>query len=99
VAICFAVLPPIAQDPHYHAFADGRTLHGVPNFWNVISNIPFFLVALYGIRALRSRTAFVEPGERTLTPFCSPEPSRSASARLTTISSRITRAWFGIGFR
>ena len=44
---------------------DGRTLHGVPNFWNVISNIPFFLVALYGIKALRSRAAFVEPWERT----------------------------------
>jgi hypothetical protein len=64
LAVSVAVLPPIAQDPHYHAFADGRTLHGVPNFWNVISNIPFFLVALYGIRALRSRTAFVEPWER-----------------------------------
>jgi len=64
LAVSVAVLPPIAQDPHYHAFADGRTLRGVPNFWNVISNLPFFLVALYGIRALRSRTAFVEPWER-----------------------------------
>lgn len=64
MAICFAVLPPIAQDPRYHAFADGRTLHGVPNFWNVISNVPFFIAALYGIKALRSRIAFVEPWER-----------------------------------
>jgi hypothetical protein len=65
LAIWFAVLPPIAQDPRYHAFTDGRTLHGVPNFWNVISNIPFFIAALYGIKALRSRNAFVEPWERT----------------------------------
>lgn len=64
IAACFAIAPPIAQDPRYHAFADARTLLGVPNFWNVISNVPFFLVVLYGIRAIRSRTAFVEPWER-----------------------------------
>ena len=64
VAIGCAVLPPLAQDPLYHAFADGRTLHGVPNFWNVISNVPFFMAALYGIRSLRSGQAFVEPWER-----------------------------------
>lgn len=62
--ICFAVLPRIAQDPLYHVFADARTLYGVPNFWNVISNVPFFMVALYGVETLRSRTAFVEPWER-----------------------------------
>jgi hypothetical protein len=36
----------------------------VPNFWNVISNVPFFIVALYGIKTLRSGIAFVEPWER-----------------------------------
>jgi hypothetical protein len=64
VAAGCAVLPPLAQDPLYHAFADGRSLHGVPNFWNVISNVPFFVAALYGIRSLRSGQAFVEPWER-----------------------------------
>src|SRR5450759_2490013 len=64
VAIGCAVLPPLAQNPLYHAFADGRTLYGVPNFWNVISNVPFFLVALYGTKNLRLRLAFVEPWER-----------------------------------
>src|ERR1017187_9171541 len=53
IATCFTLVPPLAQDPRYHAFADGRTLHGVPNFWNVISNVPFLLVALYGIKSLR----------------------------------------------
>jgi len=64
IAIGFALLPPLAQDPLYHTFADPRTLHGVPNFCNVISNIPFFIVALYGVKALVSRSAFVEPWER-----------------------------------
>ena len=40
---------PIPQDPAYHAFADRRTLYGIPNFWNVISNIPVFLVGLGGL--------------------------------------------------
>jgi len=38
------LLPPIAQDPSYHQFADQRTLLGIPNFWNVVSNLPFVLV-------------------------------------------------------
>jgi hypothetical protein len=36
----------------------------MPNFWNVISNVSFFIAALYGIRTLRSGTAFLEPWER-----------------------------------
>ena len=64
LAASFAFLPPIAQDPRYHAFADQRTLYGVPNFWNVISNVPFFIVALYGLRNVRSSIAFTEFWER-----------------------------------
>jgi hypothetical protein len=37
-------LPPIPQDPNYHAFADDRTMLGVPNFLNVASNLPFVVV-------------------------------------------------------
>lgn len=40
---------PIPQDPGYHRFADARTLAGVPNAWNVASNLPFLLVGLYGL--------------------------------------------------
>jgi hypothetical protein len=64
IAVCFIVSGPITQNPQYHAFADHRTLFGVPNFWNVISNLPFFIVALCGIKALRSHTAFCETWER-----------------------------------
>ena len=51
--------------PDYHNFADQRALWGVPNFWNVVSSLPFLLVALWGLRAVGSRTAFVEKWERT----------------------------------
>jgi hypothetical protein len=44
------LLPPIPQDQGYHHFADERTLLGVPNFWNVISNLPFVAVGAEGLR-------------------------------------------------
>jgi hypothetical protein len=47
-----AVLPPIAQPQSYHAFADQRALWGVPNAFDVISNLPFLVVGLLGLNAL-----------------------------------------------
>jgi len=43
------LVPPIAQDPAYHRFADMRTLLGVPHFWNVASNAPFVVVGAAGL--------------------------------------------------
>ncbi len=48
IAIMF-LLDPIPQDPHYHQFADQRHLCNVNHFWNVISNLPFLFVGLYGL--------------------------------------------------
>ncbi len=45
-------IDPIAQDKAYHQFADQQTLFSIPNFWNVISNLPFLLVGLIGIKLL-----------------------------------------------
>ncbi len=41
---------PIPQDTAYHQFADTRIIFGIPNFQNVISNLPFILVGLAGVR-------------------------------------------------
>jgi hypothetical protein len=43
-------LPPLPQDPTYHTFADRRTFFGIPNFWNVCSNLAFVLVGAFGLR-------------------------------------------------
>jgi ceramidase len=51
------LLPPIAQDPSYHEFADQRTILGVPNFWNVVSNLPFLVVGAAGLRRYRDDPA------------------------------------------
>ncbi len=45
-------LGPVPQDPAYHLFADTRAIGGIANFWNVVSNLPFLLVGLYGFRRL-----------------------------------------------
>jgi hypothetical protein len=49
LAAVLIAVPPIAQDPHYHGFADTRTLFSVPSFGNVVSNLPFLLVGLAGL--------------------------------------------------
>ena len=46
-------LPPIPQDQNYHDFADQRTLLGIPNFWNVVSNAPFIAIGVAGLWQLR----------------------------------------------
>jgi len=53
------LLDPIAQDPEYHLFEDRRVVLGVPNFWNVISNLPFLLVGMMGMRAIRQSHKFL----------------------------------------
>ncbi|MGH7354336.1 MAG: hypothetical protein ACRELS_07120 [Candidatus Rokuibacteriota bacterium] len=52
-----ALLPPIPQDLGYHAFADRRTLAGVPNALNVLSNVVFLAVGVAGLVRLASRRA------------------------------------------
>ena len=54
--ICVWMLDPIAQDTKYHLFYDQRTIFNIPNFWNVISNLPFLLVGVAGLYTIfRSR--------------------------------------------
>src|SRR5712691_5914887 len=63
------LVPPIPQDPAYHRFADTRPMSGVPNAWAVLSNLPFVLVGLAGLRQVLTAPAgaaapFVESRER-----------------------------------
>jgi len=53
------LLRSIPQDQHYHQFADQRALLGIPNFWNVVSNIPFIAIGAVGLRRFRNDPATV----------------------------------------
>ncbi len=53
---------PIPQDPAYHAFADTRVVLGIANGLNVLSNVPFAIVGLFGLAivARGSATTFAD---------------------------------------
>ena len=49
VAAAFFLLPRIPQPLAYHLFADQRRFLGIPNFSNVVSNLPFAVIGLWGL--------------------------------------------------
>lgn len=49
-ALAVFARPPVVQDPGYFAHADRRMLLGLPNALNVLSNLPFAVVAWLGLR-------------------------------------------------
>lgn len=61
IAVFLLVMPPLHQDPRYHAFADQRTVFGIDNFCDVASNSLFLVVGLIGLlkfRDFESRVLF-----------------------------------------
>jgi hypothetical protein len=49
LAALLLAVPPIGQDPGYHAFADSRAAFGIPNALNVASNLAFLIVGVAGV--------------------------------------------------
>lgn len=66
MAVVVLLLPPIPQPESYHHFADQRRWLGIPNFWNVVSNLPFAIVGTWGILFLckHTRDVFLDLRER-----------------------------------
>lgn len=64
-ALITALLPRIPQDPKYYQFADHRAFLGVPNFFDVASNLGFLVVGLMGLATLaRGAGVFADERER-----------------------------------
>ena len=59
VGVALYTHAPIPQPQDYHHFADARMVLGVPNFWNVVSNLPFILVGAVGLWQVRELSARV----------------------------------------
>lgn len=53
---------PIPQWPEYHDFADDRDLFGIPNAHNVVSNIGFFIVGVWGLLFVSGRSGKAATG-------------------------------------
>lgn len=60
VALFF--IEPISQDLSYHSFVDNNTILGIPNFYNVVSNIPFLIVGIMGLYQLNHLEIIPEMG-------------------------------------
>jgi hypothetical protein len=63
------LLPRIPQNEAYHNFADQRALLGIPHCLDVLSNIPFLIVGVWGMWLVLSKRAaaskcFLDPRER-----------------------------------
>lgn len=66
IAIIVLFLPAIPQPLSYHNFADQRGWLGIPNFGDVVSNLPFAIVGLWGLLALFTpgKVKFLDSRER-----------------------------------
>jgi hypothetical protein len=70
LAVLYVAASRWPQDKSYHHFKDDRTILGVPNGLNVLSNLPFILVGLGGLwfllvgRGSRPGQAWCDPAER-----------------------------------
>jgi len=60
----FGFTAPILQPPGYHDFADRRSIWGLHNFWNVVSNVPFSWSRCGEFEALRSEAGLLADLER-----------------------------------
>src|SRR5215471_16952683 len=69
--IALPFLPRI-EIPNYFDFADQRSLFGVPNFWNVASNLPFLFVACWACACCGARKRSSSHGRGSPTSHYSP---------------------------
>lgn len=60
------MLPAIPQDPRYHEFGAPLRIFGIPNFWNVVSNIPFAIIGIMGLAAVFYRLAVIRVPVRSV---------------------------------
>jgi len=54
VMIIIILVAPQEQDQNYHNFSDIREFLKIPNFWNVLSNLPLLIVGILGLYKLKS---------------------------------------------
>ena len=60
--VAVALAPRISQDESYHQFADQRSLLGVDNFLNVVSNLPFLLTGIAGLLFVTGKNSSASAG-------------------------------------
>ncbi len=51
-------IPSLPQELSYHSFSDQLSCCAIPNIWNVLSNIPFLIVGLLGLKNIKNPSEF-----------------------------------------
>lgn len=70
IALAAWLVPPFAQPAGYHGFADQRSMLGIPNFLDVVSNLAFLVAGAMGLlfvlrgKHADGRPAFLDSSER-----------------------------------
>jgi hypothetical protein len=65
LALAAILVPAMPQPLSYHAFADCRSFWSVPNFLNVVTNLPFFVGGVLGLtQVYRGDARFKNPHEQ-----------------------------------
>ncbi len=54
LALMMTIHGPIAQPAHYHHFSDARTIGGLPNAADVLSNLGFAIAGIWGLLCCRN---------------------------------------------
>ena len=57
ILIAVVLLPPLPEPQIFRGLADNRTLLSIPNFLNVVSNLPFLLVGVWALYFLSCTSA------------------------------------------
>lgn len=63
IGAVFLIADPVPQWPEYHEFADGRTMLGIRNAQNVLSNAGFVIVGAWGVLFLLGRAGTAAAGQ------------------------------------
>jgi hypothetical protein len=65
LAVAALLVPAMPQPLSYHAFADCRAFWAIPNFFNVISNLPFLVGGAMGLALIwNGRGRFIDEREQ-----------------------------------
>ncbi len=65
ITLAAILVPAMPQPLSYHAFADCRSFWAIPNFFNVVSNLPFLIGGAFGLRVIwNGGGRFIDPREQ-----------------------------------
>ena len=99
VLLAVALLPGVPEPQRFQSLADNRRIFGIANFLNVVSNVPFLIVGVWGLwfvaRHATNQRLFADPRERWPYLVCFLAVALTLSATGTFLAT-LGSPWFGL---